>query len=1202
MIKEMSLIKALVIVSMVAIKGYSYQIADSFQKPLDNYVVGQNIFGAYNIVKDYPIRHLGEDSVASANTSVYAIANGQVKFTGFTGGYGGTIIIEHDTGSEYVCSIYGHLRTSAIQVVSGQEITKGQYLGVVGTTAENGGWGEHLHLGIRKSQFVTDGIYYFYDSTENNWRWIWAYLGYTINAYTTERTTGSWDITHENMLFYWYDPTGFINTHQSSSSILLRSDFLSHVSDGWTTGYDTQTTSDQDPVDQDTWKVVAQGLNPGVVSPELPAGTTTAGMILRFSAKVRGTGPDTYCQIWIKDDNGNWNHEVRVYGVDGQAGNVVRRDYQYHEYTAFLDDVGNIPIRQFSIELTQDADYEEWIFDWVRLSHGGVGGPEPTATPIPTPTPVLPDGSMLQVTALDISRPVVYGVKPEVSVTLRNNTQNALELSGLEAQAQYEGQGDDYYWYIWTGDQGTNVFAAAESKPFSKLYQANWLPPVGARYRLLIRANFRRSDGIYAWIDLPFNGDSSWFTVIAAPQPTPTPTLAPSSTNTHTPTATPTPTFTPTATPTETSTPIFTLTLTPTVTDTPSPMPTNTPEPTDTPEPTVTATPTATSTATPIDTPELTSTATFTPTYTAIPTPTLTLTSIDTPTLTPIPANTPSLTPTSMPTATNTNAPVPPTNTSTLTPTPTPTWTPTNTPAPMSTATPTVTDTPVSLTSTATNTPLPTATFTFTNTPLPPTATPAPTDTPLPLPTATPTVTPTPSPTATLTPTPTRVEDNELPEMSVLIFQSLDNIPLNALRSVLVKATDSDGPQPATIIVPVTAPVAHASYSQPTLTNPTTGLWLSQAELTLDTATAGEFAFEVYASDDGGFHCASFIIRYRVSGNGTAANTPTPSVTSAPLAVVSPRATSTVTPTPTVAPITLEVMNSQSYTVAMRSTARYDVYTLVGNPESVWIRALSLNGQASSVILSASPTVVPFQRNPSVGNLAYGALSLSRLAPGNYSVNVEADDGNYHAVILVVIHVADSLPPAKPRNLRLSLEGSALVLRWLTQSDADHYRLDFYKGGNYVGQTLRVSGDAASYSLPISRYGAGSYQLAIFALNASNQSMGPVWSNVVVVDSAPTPTPIPWDVPLKPQNVRLSLEGDLLVLRWSAQNDVARYRVDFYKDRRYIGQSLRVSGNASFFSLPVSQHGIGSYRLALFAFNSSNQSRGHVWSNVTAVE
>ena len=434
----------------------------------------------------------------------------------------------------------------------------------------------------------------------------------------------------------------------------------------------------------------------------------------------------------------------------------------------------------------------------------------------------------------------------------------------------------------------------------------------------------------------------------------------------------------------------------------------------------------------------------------------------------------------------------------------------------------------------------------------------------------------------------------------MLIFQSLDNIPLNALRSVLVKATDSDGPQPATIIVPVTAPVAHASYSQPTLTNPAIGLWLSQAELTLNTANAGEFAFEVYASDDGGFHRASFTIRYRVSGNA-AANTPTPSVTLAPLVIATPLVTPTVTPTPTVAPITLEVMSSRSYTVETRSAARYDVYTLVGNPESVWIRALSLNGQASSVILSASPTVVPFQRNPSVGNLAYGALSLSRLAPGNYSVNVEADDGNYHAVILVVIHVADSLPPEKPQSVRLSLAGSALILSWSAQSGVDHYRLDFYKGGDYVGQTLRVNGDVSSYSLPISRYGAGSYRLVIFALNAGNQSMGPVWSNVAVVDSAPTPTPIPWDVPFKPQNVRLTLAGDLLVLRWSAQSDVARYRVDFYQNSRYAGQSLRVNGNASSFDLPTSLYGAGSYRLALFAFNSSNQSRGHIWSNVMAV-
>ncbi|MEK7067714.1 MAG: hypothetical protein AAB956_01820, partial [Patescibacteria group bacterium] len=342
---------------------------------------------------------------------------------------------------------------------------------------------------------------------------------------------------------------------------------------------------------------------------------------------------------------------------------------------------------------------------------------------------------------------------------------------------------------------------------------------------------------------------------------------------------------------------------------------------------------------------------------------------------------------------------------------------------------------------------------------------------------------------------------------------------------------------------------------------------------------------EVYASDDGGFHCSSFTIRYQVSSNGTAINTPTP----------------TVTPIPTAAPITLTVMDSSFYTVEMRSAVRYDIYALVGTQEPVWIRALSLDGRASAIVLSVSPTAVPFEQNPPAGNNAYGSLAISRLAAGNYTVSVGANDGNYRSAILVVIHLADNLPPGKPQSVQLSLESSVLVLRWSVQNGVDHYRFDFYKGGNYVGQNMSVSGDVASYSLPISRYGAGSYQFAIFALNGSNQSMGPVWSNVVIVESVPTPTPIPWDVPLKPQNVRLALEGDSLVLRWSAQNGVARYRVDFYQNGQYVGQELRVSGRASSFSLPASQYGLGPYRLALFAFNNLNQSRGHVWSNTIVV-
>ncbi len=346
--------------------GQTPPITDGFQFPTYGlWSPNCNDFGGTCNLSDR--WHTGEDVIASAGTPVLAPADGIVKHTINRAGYGNIVIIEHNINNqEYICSVNGHMRGYDLQVSVGQFVRRGDVLGFLGTESENGGWPPHFHLGINKGEYRGD----FEPGCPNN-PGEWWYSGYT---------------RCQNYLNNWYVPTDFINSNQSSSS-LLRFDFTSHSSDGWTTGYDTQTTSDQDPVDQNTWKVAVQGQNPGVVSPELPAGTTTADMILSFSAKVRGTGPDTYCQIWIKDDNSSWNHEVRINSVDGQAGNVVKRDYQYHEYTAFLDDAGDISIRQFSIELTQEAnEYEEWIFDWVELSRGGVGGPEPTPTPIPAPT------------------------------------------------------------------------------------------------------------------------------------------------------------------------------------------------------------------------------------------------------------------------------------------------------------------------------------------------------------------------------------------------------------------------------------------------------------------------------------------------------------------------------------------------------------------------------------------------------------------------------------------------------------------------------------------------------------------------------------------------------------------------------------------------------------------------------------------------
>ena len=136
-------------------------------------------------------------------------------------------------------------------------------------------------------------------------------------------------------------------------------EFNNHGSQGWTVGYDTKYVN-QDQPDDNTWMVIAQGRNPGIVSPVLADGffadTTPT---LKFSIKARGPVRQSVGQVFIKDKNNYWGYET--------VFKPVLVDYNYHVYELNLCYLGHIPIRQFSIELTQDASYEQWIVDWVKL-------------------------------------------------------------------------------------------------------------------------------------------------------------------------------------------------------------------------------------------------------------------------------------------------------------------------------------------------------------------------------------------------------------------------------------------------------------------------------------------------------------------------------------------------------------------------------------------------------------------------------------------------------------------------------------------------------------------------------------------------------------------------------------------------------------------------------------------------------------------
>lgn len=88
--------------------------------------------------------HKGTDIAAPSGTAIFAAKGGTVvkAATGYNGGYGNLIIIDHGNGYQ---TYYAHC--SSIGVSVGQQVSAGQYLGGVGRTGQSSG--NHLHFEIR---------------------------------------------------------------------------------------------------------------------------------------------------------------------------------------------------------------------------------------------------------------------------------------------------------------------------------------------------------------------------------------------------------------------------------------------------------------------------------------------------------------------------------------------------------------------------------------------------------------------------------------------------------------------------------------------------------------------------------------------------------------------------------------------------------------------------------------------------------------------------------------------------------------------------------------------------------------------------------------------------------------------------------------------------------------------------------------------
>jgi murein DD-endopeptidase MepM/ murein hydrolase activator NlpD len=101
--------------------------------------------------------HNGVDIAASYGSQILAADSGEVVFAGWWGtrttGYGQTVIIAHGAG---LSTVYAH--QSRILVSEGQEVEKGQAIGLVGSTGYS--TGPHLHVEVRRNGKTEDPMRY----------------------------------------------------------------------------------------------------------------------------------------------------------------------------------------------------------------------------------------------------------------------------------------------------------------------------------------------------------------------------------------------------------------------------------------------------------------------------------------------------------------------------------------------------------------------------------------------------------------------------------------------------------------------------------------------------------------------------------------------------------------------------------------------------------------------------------------------------------------------------------------------------------------------------------------------------------------------------------------------------------------------------------------------------------------------------------
>jgi murein DD-endopeptidase MepM/ murein hydrolase activator NlpD len=97
--------------------------------------------------------HEGIDIAVGSGTPVVAAASGIVIVSGWMGGYGNLVVVDHGNG---LATAYGH--NTSVTVSVGQSVSQGQLIAYSGNTGNS--TGPHVHFEIRVGGVAVDPFGY----------------------------------------------------------------------------------------------------------------------------------------------------------------------------------------------------------------------------------------------------------------------------------------------------------------------------------------------------------------------------------------------------------------------------------------------------------------------------------------------------------------------------------------------------------------------------------------------------------------------------------------------------------------------------------------------------------------------------------------------------------------------------------------------------------------------------------------------------------------------------------------------------------------------------------------------------------------------------------------------------------------------------------------------------------------------------------